>query len=142
MPVSQIVDANDQVTQFITLAGEARIMGQTVIDISRPGVNGHAFRKGGYRAQPFEMRGTVDVVDYPAADALLVTLRELRAQFVTVYDDFGNAFHQVIVLDVEKIRTSPALAHCGGVSGVTGNTPVAVATYRLTMLHTLVPAGA
>lgn len=101
---------------FISLRGLVQPVMMAMEDVSRPGVDGHAYRHMALRSPPFEMLGIVDCDDFPAARSLIETLSELQGFTVTVVDDFGTTFSNVMVLRVEPDQIRPALVAVGGVS--------------------------
>jgi hypothetical protein len=52
MPASLVVNATT--FNWITLRGEVEPLGMVLEDVTRPGVNGHAYRQVGQRGQAFD----------------------------------------------------------------------------------------
>lgn len=114
---------------FISLRGLVQPITMALEDISRPGVDGQAFRQMALRSPPFEMLGVVDCDDFAAARSLIQNLGELQGGTVSVTDDFGSTFDNVMLLRVAPEQTRPALIAVGGVSSGKG----AILTVRLQM---------
>jgi hypothetical protein len=100
---------------FLALHGSVQLAGMMLEQISRPGTDGHAFRQVGRRAEPFEMVGIFDrgngVSPY---DANPLRLSQLRGAVVTVFDDHGTRFDDVVVLEVTKVEEQRIAAIVGG----------------------------
>ena len=79
---------------------------ETVEDISRTGLDGHAYRKTGKRSEPVQMQSLVDVADAAAAKALIDNYLGIQATLVNVTDAQGNQRTNVCVLRVGDFRVS------------------------------------
>jgi hypothetical protein len=101
---------------FLSLRGQVQRPGQTLVELSRPGVDGQAYRREGRRSSIFEMIGTVDVDSAAAAATLLSNLQTLREDLVTVKDDLAQTFTAVAVLEVSQIEQGKIAACVGGLS--------------------------
>jgi len=105
---------------FISLRGQPQSQGMMLEELARPGVDGQAYRQVARRAQPFQMIGVRDVADDSAARDLIVTLKSMQGQTVTVTDDFGITTPEVMLLQVELLDRKPIVASAGGLtSGAT-----------------------
>lgn len=136
---SQLIDSDSTVYQFITIRQPFRELGQTVEDITRPGVDGHAFRLQGMRGEKFDMLAIRDYTDFIASDTDLDNLTDLRGSLVKIIDDYGITHNNVLLLDVIKEKEGPALAAVGGVSGASVNSTVSLVTFRFTLQDADVP---
>ena len=109
---SQIVDGSASYG-FIAMRGMPQLGGQNIEEISRPGVDGAAYRLNGMRAEPFEVVGVVDVNDVSAAAVLMSNLHSLQGRIVSYYDGFGDYF-EVMVLRVSRLAQRRLIAAAGG----------------------------
>lgn len=110
---------------FITLKGEIQSLAKVVDDVTRPGVDGHAYRENAKRGRIYEMVGLRDYLDNAAAVAEYADLMALQGTIVTVIDDRGATAQNVMVLEVERLALEPMLKSVGGL--------VANSTYLMTM---------
>jgi hypothetical protein len=138
---SYIDDGNGGTFPFISISGEFKRSGQTLEDITRKGTDGQAFRLTGQRGEMFDVEATVDLTDYPTAQSLWDSLIALRGSIVTIVDDFGQSFDQIIVHNVGRPKQRPGLSAVGGVNS---NSPVgqarSISTFRLTLQDTTITA--
>jgi hypothetical protein len=114
MPGGQIQPSSGGAFTFITLKGEIQSVAQTVDDITRPGVDGHAYRQRGKRGRIFEMIGLRDYLTHGAAAAEYVNLMALQGTLVGVTDDRGATAAAVMVLEVERLALEPMIRTVGG----------------------------
>ena len=105
---------------FITIKGTPRPMGMETEPLTRPGVDGTAFRELGTRGQPFQVTTIVDVDDAADAKTALESYAALRATLVTLTDDLGNSWANVMVIDVEPIEVKAVESGVGGLSQTGG----------------------
>jgi hypothetical protein len=124
MPGGQITPSSGGPYTFITLKGEIQSVARTVDDITRPGVDGHAYRENGKRGRIFEMFGLRDYLNHAAALAEYLNLQALQGQIVAVTDDRGGSAAAVMVLEVERLALEPMIKTAGGL--------VANSTYLMT----------
>ena len=100
--------------QFITKKGPAPIPpAQTVVEITRPGVDSQAYRQQGKRAPVVTWMTEVDT---NSPQALLNSYRALQATEVTVVDDDGASFTNVMVLSVIPVSKKKVVNPVGGIS--------------------------
>lgn len=104
--------------------------------ISRPGVNGVAVMRLGQRAEPFQMRSAVDVLNLSYVPNAIATYQNMigeKAYEITWQGiDFASTFNtKYIVLDCVPLRSCKISASAGGL--------VANSTAWLEMLWTLQP---
>lgn len=79
---------------------------ETLEDISRLGLDGHAYRKVGKRSEPVQVQTLIDVADAAAAKTLTENYLGIQGTLVTVTDAHGNAEEHVCVLRVGDFRVS------------------------------------
>ena len=92
---NRILDAGTT-WDFLDLSGWPAPVADEIEEITRPGFDGHAFRKIGKRGTVFSMTGSRDVTD---AEAITWSegLRALQGKVVSVYDGLGNQYDNVVV---------------------------------------------
>jgi hypothetical protein len=132
---SRITSTTQGAFDFISLKGQIAVTRQTVQEITRPGVDGHAYRLTGKRADPCELVGVRDFADYPSAQAGLESLRKCCGELVIVLDDFGNTYTDVMLLDVQVANRQPALSAVGGLTSPP-TVDRALVTFRFRVQHT------
>lgn len=66
-----------------------------------PGVTGYAVAQGAWRADPVQVTGIINVQTFSIADALRESYRSIMGTFVTVTDQFGKAWSNVLVMRVD-----------------------------------------
>lgn len=111
------IEVGSTTFDFISLRGEPSGLQERVEEITRPGVDGHAYAMVGMKAERFEMIGSRDYDDFADAKADLASMEAaLPGELVTLYDDFGVEYENVMVFDVQKIELRPALTAVGGKS--------------------------
>lgn len=115
------------VANFLSLRGSPAGVGQAVEDLTRPGVNGHAYRKAGRRGAPFVMIGTADCLT--AAEAKLILhgvsgvdglVGKAQGSIVSVVDDFARTWANVVLLEVEPLEERKIAGAVGGLNGISG----------------------
>lgn len=119
---------------FITLRGSINPLGTDVIDITRPGVDGHAFMDIGKHAGRSQMQSIVDLTTAGAAKTVILAYKSLKGTLVSVVDDTGETYTNVLV--VEVITTNPKFV-ATPVGGITGGNYILRANWVLQ--HTDVP---
>jgi hypothetical protein len=104
-------------TNFITFKGQVQKLGMHLEDVTRPGVDGHAFRKESQKSATFQLEGRRDVDNNAAAGTLFATLKSTyQGKIVTVVDDMGTTHTNLVCLDVERVDSFTLLRAVGGVS--------------------------
>jgi hypothetical protein len=121
---------------FITLKGQVQPPGLMTEDISRPGVNGSAFRELQVSGEPFEMRGLRDCLNAADAKAKFALLKAMQGKTVTVVDDYGQSWTDVMLLSVEKAEQNALVLAAGGVQA----SATALLAVRFVMQVATVPA--
>jgi len=106
--------------------------GMATEPITRPGVDGSAFREVGLRCEPFLMTSLMDLEDAADVAAELNLYAALKGSLVTVVDDHGSTWTNVMVLDVQPIQTQTIGVSAGGLA----TTPTKLITARWTLQAT------
>lgn len=108
--------------------------GETVEEITRPGVSGHAFLRLGARGRPYALRGTLFVATAADADTFRAACLALQGTLVSVVDDAGetHAGQMCLVARPGRLRA---------VSSALG-TVVANPTYRVDVEFSMLDPGA
>lgn len=114
MPVSTLTPTAGPAVAFISLRGAVQLPALQVEEITRPGMDGIAVRQLGQRGTPFEMIGVVDCDDTSAAEVTMARLAAMKGTIVTLYDDFGEGFGDVLVLEVARLAKQTLRAAVGG----------------------------
>lgn len=105
---------------LLFLGGLQEPLGQKVEEITRQGVNSHAYRKSAIRGDAFEMIGKVDCDTIAAATALYEEFKLLEGELVTLVDDYGETTNNVMIEAVRLIDKFKLLTAVGGVSTTKG----------------------
>ena len=101
---------------FISFKGGLGPTGENLEEITRPNVDGIAYRKTGKRALPFQMISTVDVDSAEDAKDLLLDYKLLQGSLWTIEDDTGKEWENVAVIEIEHLYTRKIEGAVGGVS--------------------------
>jgi hypothetical protein len=102
---------------------------ERVEDITRPEIDGHAFRRLGKRGAAVQVTTEVDTAN---ATTALAAYRALIGTLVSVVRSDGATVTQVLVQDVTGVHTKKLTGAAGGVNG--GN-------WLLTAQWTLLPTA-
>ena len=100
----------------MTMQGRVSPPGDTVEEITRRGVDGHAYVKIGKRGALSTLVTLLDVSGSSGVSTHVNAAAALRGTFVTVTDPCANTFANVLVLDVEFIGSKFIATPVGGVS--------------------------
>ena len=101
---------------FIRLDGDVEGKGMELSEITRPGVNGRAWKQEGVRGKPFELTGTVDVVSFAAADATISYYLGLQGSVVSFVQN-SLSYSNFLVLSVSNCHKTPLGTAVGGING-------------------------
>ena len=115
---------------FNALSGGFQVAGQSVQDITRPNVDGHAFRFFGKRAFQGVFTSHADVASSAAAKTEIENYQALRGTLVTVIDGIGRTWTNVIVRGVRERRAFRVINSAGGL-GSGGERWVVIADWQL-----------
>jgi hypothetical protein len=109
-------------TSFISLGGgQPQGNGLMLAEISRPGVDGRAFREEQTRSQPFSLEGHRDVDNLAACKTLYDTMvTAYQGKVVTVVDDYGATHTNLACLAVIRVDARKLITAVGGVSASKG----------------------
>ncbi len=91
--------------------------GEQVEEITRPGVDGIAFRRIGKRGFPFRLQTTLDVESSAQAKAHIISCKSLQGSVVNFTDGVGQTWNNYIVLRVTHTETRRIQTAVGGLSG-------------------------
>ncbi|HEV7301611.1 MAG TPA: hypothetical protein VGN72_19760 [Tepidisphaeraceae bacterium] len=112
--LTYIYSADGAIYPFTVAKGDApQPLQQSVREVSRPGVNGHAFRWEGKRSEPFEIIVGRDHTSVMEAVDFLLRYRELVGSLVTYVDQMGVRSDSVMV---HNMRREP-MSRMIGISG-------------------------
>lgn len=100
-----------------TWRGSLDPTGQTVEEITRPGVSGHAYATRGKRAMEGLVRTIIDVTSAAAIETTRAAVKALQGTSVTVIDGVGNTINNVVVEQVRIISTRAVASAVGGING-------------------------
>lgn len=104
--------------------------GEQLQDITRPGVDGIAYRKVGKRGRPFTMESVVDVANAAAVTTAIANYKALQGTLVTVVENNGQTWTNVAVLNVRPAEPQKVL------TATTGSDYLLRATWTLQMTET------
>src|SRR6185437_4330345 len=101
-------------TFFIRLEGDIDPPGMQTTDITRPGVDGRAFRQDAYRGNPFDLQGIVDTDD---PTDLLNAYGSMKGSIVTIQHG-GGTYTNYLVIDAKPDGARQYVANpIGGING-------------------------
>jgi len=123
--------------EFVKLSGQLQPFAQSVMDITRPGVDGVAFRLEGKRseARPFEALRDVSAT-YGEARDLKQSVANFKGKLVTMVDEYGESIVSVFVKDVELTMDKAIGKGTGGIVA----TPVRLLGWKIMLQATALPA--
>lgn len=104
-------------SSFITLRGSINPTGTDVIEITRPGVDGHAFMDMGKHAGKSQMQSIADVSNASGAKAAILAYKALKGTLITVTDDTGQQYTNVLVQEVIATNPKNVKTPVGGLVG-------------------------
>lgn len=117
MPSNRItINATATTTTFVVVNVDIRKPGLMTEEVTRPGVDGKAFRKVSTRGGTLIVNGWVDASDAAARDGLVTTITSFVGKIVTIDDSFGVTHTNILVRDVRELRRAPVAAVVGGLS--------------------------
>lgn len=105
---------------FAIMQGVLLPSGESVEEITRAGVHGHAFRLHGKRNPPSVLRTIADAADAATAETVIASYRAAIGTIVTVSDAREQSIENVIVLDCRILssRHSPIIVGGASASGI------------------------
>jgi len=99
---------------FISLRGRLRGLGERLAEITRPNVDGQAYKKAGKRAPVSTLASLRDIDTEANAEALALAYEALKGTLVTVVDDHANQTDYVAVIDVDVSLAEEIKGASGG----------------------------
>lgn len=104
----------------ITMRGAAQPLVERMRGITRPGVDGSAYKKLGQRAEPFELYTMSGVTSVANARTLIeTTYAALVGTLVTLVDDHNTTWNNVAVLAITSARVKKLSTIAGGTGSMT-----------------------
>ena len=101
------IKINDYI--FVSMAGDFGNYGDMIEDETRPGIDGHTFRKLGQRGERFQIESRSTHGTEALAIRAKTDYEALQGQFVNITDALGTAYRMVLVHAVYT-RHHPMLA--------------------------------
>lgn len=99
---------------FTFLDGQVNPLGERLQEITRPGVDGYAYRKIGKKAEPYTMSSVTEVTSLSAEETTVDGYKDIVGTLVTVEDERGNSHENQTVLAVQHVGTQPITSPSGG----------------------------
>ena len=87
---------------------------ETLREITRPGVDGVAYRKEGQKGIPSNLETSADFASNAAAKAHVVACQEMVGGVYSITDDLGNTWDNFVILKVIHRTTDKMLSRQGG----------------------------
>ncbi len=109
--------------QFLTVRRPTAPPAEEPEDITRPNVDGVAFRKTGKRGDHYQLLATVDLVDSAAVKARIDASMDLCGTVVTVIDDIrdgggnGTSWTNQLVMGARVVNANRVESAVGGLGG-------------------------
>ena len=111
---------NIGVFNFVTLKGGVHPPGQTLGEITRPRVDGEAYRRSGIRGNTFTLTSQVDVDSEVEAKAEIEGYKAIQATLQTVVDSSGQTWTNVVIVRVDPQSRKKIEGAVGGLSTLKG----------------------
>lgn len=106
---------------FISIDWDRSQLGMSVIDITRPGTNGHAFREQGQKSRTTRAITSANYSSNNAMKSTFDTFKSLyQGDFRDIEDDFGTTFDAVMIVDVQVLEEVYVETVSGGAPDVDG----------------------
>jgi len=99
------------------VSGELAAPAATGAEISRSGVDGHAWKDRGVKGERATLSTVTDFTSDANMEAAAANYRALQSAYVTVIDRGGHTWDNVFVEHVTITQRSVAAAAVGGVNG-------------------------
>ena len=99
---------------FITIKGQINGFHERLETFDRPGVNGTSFRAIGTRAEISNIESTVDLPYQASAANQLAAYRNMVSTVVTVVDDHGVSWSNMLILSVREVSARTIIKGHGG----------------------------
>lgn len=101
---------------FVVMRGPVQLAGYRLKELVTPGVYGKAWQLTGFHGRPFTMTTDAGFL-VSGLGAAKIAHGALQGQVVTVTDDYGVAWTNVVVIGVEFIAEIPLGTPVGDLSG-------------------------
>lgn len=99
---------------FLILRGEFRRSGSTVEDVTRPNVDGNAFRRRARKTGSAPFISIRDAADESGVAALRAAYAAAIGRTCEILDGRGRTWSDIVVQDVEIIEVRPITGMVGG----------------------------
>lgn len=117
MPSNRItVNETATVTTFVTVNVEIRPPTLQVEDITRPGVDGKAFKRVAVQGGEFVVSGWIDLVDTSTMTVMVGTIKGFVGKLLTIDDSFGVSHTMIVCKALRSLVRSPAAVVVGGLN--------------------------
>lgn len=110
---------NDDVDySFITFDGVPQLASYEVKEIEEnPGAAGVAYNVIGFKGPEFEVVSITGATDTSAVSAAIIAYNALKSSIVTVVDDLGISWTNILIIDVTITRRQKILRPVGDMAG-------------------------
>jgi len=103
---------------FLTLRGSINVMQERLEEFTRPGVDGMSFQAVGERAEVSQLQTVRDLAYASSAASMMSSYKALVGDVVTIVDDDGVSWYNMLVLKVMQVSNEKIIGSVGGlVSG-------------------------
>jgi len=99
---------------FIFVKGNTNGQRQTVEPFDRPGIDGESFQMRGTRAELSTFTSFRDLAFFASAKSNILAYENMVGDVVTVIDDLGNAWANMLVMGVRQINARAIGNAAGG----------------------------
>jgi hypothetical protein len=99
--MGQITDGTNTIN-WLRVSGRPNNLAERVQDITRPGIDGQAYRRINKRARPFQVELVATLTSESALQSTVDTMFGFQGKLVTLTDDHGRSYFNVMVLDVRE----------------------------------------
>lgn len=103
---------------FLTLRGSINVMQERLEEFTRPGVDGMSFQAVGERAEVSQLQTVRDLAYASSAANMMSSYKALVGEVVTIVDDDGVSWYNMLVLKVTQVSNEKIVGSVGGL--VTG----------------------
>lgn len=110
-----------RIVTMLDLKGAPDPGGMMLENITRPGFDGVAFRQLGRRGEPFSLYCLIDEATPTSAANTRQALKDAQGQTVTLTDNFGRVWYDLVLLRMTVIEER-AIDGAIGSSGATAST--------------------
>jgi len=114
MPTRPSLSDGSTTVTFLKCSGQLQPFAKSSADLTRPGVDGVAFRLEGKRSEASKFDAMRDTTN-TAAESLKQSVADFKGQLVTFIDDFGVTVEKVFVKDVKLVMEKAIGGATGGI---------------------------